>query len=77
MKNTDIKTVTFSDRWIFPCTYFVKEGVPDEKLCTFQVVKLIPNGQEVVIARKEVNLSMSFGEQFQDQIVEMEMTKQA
>lgn len=61
MKNTDVKTLNFTESWTFPCTYFVKEGVPDEKLCTFKVLKLLPDGKEVVIAAKEVNLSMSFG----------------
>ena len=46
-------------------------------IAKYSVIKILPNGQEVLIARKEVNLSMSFGEQFQEQIVEMEMTKQA
>jgi len=64
MKNTDIKNVNFTEGWLFPCTYFVKQGIPDNKDCTFSVIKILPNGQEVLIARKEVNLSMSFGEQF-------------
>lgn len=61
MKNTDVKTMNFTESWTFPCTYFIKEGVPDEKFCTFRVIKVLPDGKEVVIAVKEVNLSMNFG----------------
>ena len=77
VKNTDIKQIDFAETFTFPCTYFVKEGVPEAKTCTFQLSKLFPGGNEVVIARKEVNLSMHFGQQFQEQTIDMEVTKQA
>lgn len=77
MKQSDIKIVTFTDVFNVPCTYFVKNGIPEDKMCTFSVVKLFPGGNEVVIAVKEVNLSRCFGQDFQEVTVEMEPTKQA
>ena len=77
LKNNDIKIATFTEKFSVPCTYFIKEGVPEAKTCTFSVMKLFPGGSEVVIARKEINLSMCFGEEFQEVTVEMEPTKQA
>lgn len=54
----------------------MKDGTPDEKTCTFQVIKLFPGGNEAVIAKKEVNLGLHFGE-FQHKTVEFDMTKHA
>ena len=76
-KQTDIKIVTFTESFTLPCTYFVKDGVPDEKTCTISVMKLFPGGKEIPIAQKEINLSMHFGQQFQEVTVDMEPTKQA
>jgi len=64
MKQSDIKILTFTDVFRVPCTYYVKEGIPEAKICTFSVVKLFPGGNEVIIAVKEVNLSRCFGEDF-------------
>ena len=61
LRNNDLKIVSFNESFSIPCTYFVKDGFPEEKTCTFQIVKLFPGGNEVVIARKDVNLSMHFG----------------
>lgn len=41
------------------------------------MLKIFPGGNEAVIAKKEVNLERSFGEQFEEQTIEMEVTKQA
>ena len=77
LKNSDVKIVSFTEKFSLPCTMFIKEGVPEKKTCTFSVLKLFPGGEEKVIARKEVNLSMHFGEDFQELTVEMEKTKYA
>ena len=77
MKNTDIKTIAISESFTLPCTYFMRDGVPEEKTCMFQLVKLFPGGNEVVIATKEVNLSRHFGDAFRQATVEMDVTKQA
>ena len=61
MKNTDIKIVSFTEKWPMSCTYFVKDGVPEAKILTLSVLKLFPGGSEVVVARKDINLSMHFG----------------
>ena len=61
MKNSDVKIVTFTEKWSMPCTYFVKDGVPEAKYLTLFVVKSMPGGNEVIIARKEINASMHFG----------------
>ena len=56
--------MAFNERFNFDCTYFVRDGVPEPKTCTLALLKLYPGGNEVVIARKEVNLSMHFGDDF-------------
>lgn len=62
MKTTDVKTVRFLDEsFTLPCTYFVKDGVPEEKTCTISMLKLFPGGNEVVIAKVDINLSHFFG----------------
>ena len=66
MKNTDIKIVSFTEKFHLPCTYFVKEGVPEAKTLTLQIVKLFPGGSEIVIAKKDINLSMHFGADFSE-----------
>lgn len=63
-----------NDSFKFPCTFFVKDGAPDVKTCTFEILKLFPGGNEAVIATKSVNLGMHFGE-FSEQDYEMEVTK--
>lgn len=64
LKNTDIKIVSFTEKFNLPCTMFLKDGVPEEKTCTLSVVKLFPDGDQKVIATKEVNLCNHFGEEF-------------
>lgn len=67
MKQTDLKTIQFDPSQTFSinCTYFIKDGAPEEKSLTFQLIKMQPGGQEVQVAEKEVNLSMHFGSQFE------------
>ena len=60
-----------------PCTFFVKNGIPEQKTCMLQIIKLFPGGNEVVIAKHEINFAMHFGEAFKRDSVEMEVTKQA
>ena len=66
VKQSDIKQATFSEKFNFDCTYFVRDGAPEAKTCTLALLKLYPGGNEVVIARKEVNLSMHFGQAFEE-----------
>ena len=73
MKNTDVKIISFTERWRMPCTYFVKDGVPEAKTITLNVLKVVPGGNEVVIARKEINLSMHFGESFRESTIELDV----
>ena len=77
VKNSDIKQIEFSESFKFPCTFFIKDGVPDEKTLTFSVLKLFPGGEEVVIARQEVNLARHFGDDFKEATTEMQLTKKA
>ena len=72
MKNSDLKIISFTEKWSMPCTYFVKEGVPDAKKLTVNVIKLLPGGKEVVIAKKEINLSLHFGEDYHEATVDMD-----
>ena len=75
-RNTDIKTADFaSETMVVPCTYFVRDGKPEDKTCTFQILKLFPGGNEVAIATQEVNLSMHFGADFEEQTIEMDVSK--
>ena len=71
LKNSDIKTITFTESYTFPCTYFIKDGTPEEKTCTFTVIKLLPAGKEVEIAETEVNFSDHFGDLFSEGTVQM------
>ena len=64
------------ESFTFPCTFFVKDGAPDEKTCTIQIVKLFPDGNEAIIAAQEFNLAMHFGK-FPNGSVNMELTKKA
>ena len=73
MKNTDVKIISFTEKFQLPCTYFVKEGVPEAKTLTLNVVKLFPGGQEVIIATKEINLSKHFGDEFREATIEMDV----
>ena len=66
IKQSDIKEAKFNERFNFSCTYFVRDGVPEAKTCSLALLKLYPGGNEVVIARKEINLSMHFGEAFEE-----------
>ena len=53
IKNTDIKVVNFdNESFSFPCTYFVKDSDPGEKMFTLQILKIFPGpgGNTVVIA---------------------------
>ena len=77
VKNSDIKTAPFDESFTMPCTFFIKNGIPEEKKCMLQIIKLFPGGNEVVIAKAEVNFAMHFGEDFKRNTVEMEVTKQA
>ena len=63
--DTDIKTATFSDSLGLSCTYFVKKGIPDEKICTIRIImKAEPSSMAVVIASSDINLCMHFGEEY-------------
>ena len=78
MKSSDLKIITFTEKWNMPCTYFVKEGVPEQKTLTVSVIKIMPNGKEVVIAKKVINLSLHFGEDYHEATVKMDVnTKKA
>ena len=73
MKNSDLKIVSFTEKWSLPCTYFVKEGVPEAKTFSLFIVKLLPGGEEVIIAKKEINATMHFGEEYQEATIELEI----
>lgn len=73
MKNSDLKIISFTEKWTMPCTYFVKEGVPEAKKLTVNVIKLMPGGKEVVIAQKVINLSLHFGEDYHEATVQMDV----
>ena len=73
MKNSDLKIVSFTEKWNMPCTYFVKEGVPEAKKLTVVVIKLMPGGKEIIIASKVINLSLHFGEEYHEATVEMDV----
>lgn len=77
VRATDIKTVTFDESFNFPCTFFIKDGVPEVKTCLMQLIRVNPDGKDTVFAKKEVNLALCFGDQFEMQNVDMELTKQA
>ena len=63
--DADIKTATFTDNLSLSCTYFVKKGIPDEKICTIRIImKAEPSSKAVVIASSDINLSMHFGEDY-------------
>ena len=63
--DSDIKTAIFSDSLGLSCTYFVKKGIPDEKICTIRIImKAEPSSKAVVIASSDINLSMHFGEKY-------------
>ena len=63
--DSDIKTATFTDSLGLSCTYFVKKGIPDEKICTIRIImKAEPSSKAVVIASSDINLSMHFGEKY-------------
>lgn len=73
MKNSDLKIVSFTEKWSLPCTYFIKEGVPEAKTFSIFIVKLLPGGNEVIIAKKEINASLHFGVEYQEATIELEV----
>ena len=73
MKNSDVKIISFTEKWNLPCTYFVKDGVPEAKYLTLFVVKSMPGGNEVIIAKKEINASLHFGAGYQEATIELEV----
>ena len=77
MNQSDIKTVTFNDTISLSCTYFIKKGKPDDKICTIRVMRAFPGGKDVMIASQDINLSMHFGKDYETQIIKMEPTRQA
>ncbi len=50
VKNSDIKVLQFTEKFSFPCTFFIKEGKPEAKTCLFEAFKLFPGGTEILIA---------------------------
>ena len=66
VRATDIKTVRFDETFRFPCTFFIKNGVPEPKTCLVQLIRVSPEGKDVVLAKKEVNLAHSFGTEFEE-----------
>ena len=77
MRKTDLKNVPIDEEFQFPCTFFVNDGAPEMKTCTFQILKLFPGGNEAVIATAEANLAKHFGEPYAEKTYELEVSKHA
>ena len=77
VRKTDLKHVTIDESFQFPCTFYVNDGEPEAKTCTFQILKLFPGGNEAVIATVEVNLALHFGSDHAEKTVELEVSKHA
>ena len=45
MNNSDIKEVQFNDELNMECTYFLKEGIPEEKTVKFILLMVSPDGK--------------------------------
>ena len=44
VRKTDIKKIAVNESFKFPCTFYIKDGAPEAKTCTFQILKLFPGG---------------------------------
>mmetsp|Transcript_896 Transcript_896/g.1362 ORF Transcript_896/g.1362 Transcript_896/m.1362 type:complete len:151 (-) Transcript_896:772-1224(-) len=77
VRKTDLKRISINESFKFPCTFYVKDGAPELKTCTFLILKLFPGGNEVVVAQAEVNLGEHFGDAFREKSVELEISKHA
>jgi hypothetical protein len=64
MNKSDVKTVEFGEEFDMECTYFIKEGVPEDKTMNFIIMQVMPDGKNPIIFEKEVNLTMHFGPQY-------------
>ena len=68
-----VHEVSIEENFEFQCRFLVKEGKPDRKMCTMQVIEILPTGKEKSIATTVlINLSMHFGEAYSEQICRME-----
>ena len=75
MNNSDIKEVHFNDDFNIECTYFLKEGVPDEKLVKFILLMVSPDGKNPQIFQQEINLTQHFGPDYQEHTIQMSPTR--
>ena len=69
-----VHEVSIVENFDLECRFLVKEGKPDRKLCTMQVIEILPNGKEksILATTVPINLSMHFGDAYSEQICRME-----
>ena len=75
MNNRDIKEVEFNDECNMECTYFLKEGVPDNKTVKFIILMTSPDGKNPKIFEQEINMTQHFGPDYQEHTIQMKPTR--
>ena len=75
MNNSDVKTIPFNEEQDVQCTYYFKDGRPEDKLMTFSIMMVAPGGKNPVIFEKSINMSMHFGSDFSEHQVILDGTR--
>ena len=75
MNNSDIKEVQFNDECNMECTYFLKNGIPEEKIVKFILLMVSPDGKNPKIFEQEVNLTQHMGPDYKEHTIQMNPTR--